>query len=128
MPTKEILSHLPDSKKTKIISYWDSKTSNFLKTGAVRWSKQRNTQNTALIIEGGDGFSSQGATDLIGILEQNFARDLVIVVSSVHKIPDHVIQRGKLVHSTQIPSLMEGWTNYTPDINDYEGWSRIIRT
>lgn len=128
LPIEDILSLLPDSNNAKIISYWNSKTNNFLKNGGIRWSKQRNTIGTCLIIEGGDGFSSQGATDLVGMIEQNFSRDLVIIVSSLHKIPEHVIQRAEVRYSKQHANIVNGWTNYTPNQNDLDGWSRILRS
>lgn len=127
LPTDEILSLLPNSNKIKIVSYWSNKTSTFLKNGGTLWSRQRNTLGTALVIEGGDGFSSQGATDLIGMIEEDFSRDLVIVVSSVHKIPEHVIQRGIVKYSSNSPQMTEGWTNYSPHQDDLVGWSRILR-
>jgi len=128
LPTHEILDLLPNSNKAKIMSYWNSKTSGFLKNGGIRWSRQKNTNGTALIIEGGDGFSSQGVTDLIGMIEGNFARDLVIVVSSVHKIPEHVLQRGVIKYSSNQPNMKDGWINYVPEYTDIHEWSRILRS
>jgi hypothetical protein len=110
------------------MSYWNSKTASFLKHDGIRWSLQKNTKQTALVIEGGDGFSSQGVTDLIGMIEGNFARDLVIVVSSVHKIPEHVLQRGTIRYSKTIPKMKENWVNYVPEPTQLEEWSRILRT
>jgi hypothetical protein len=128
LPIEEILDLLPNSKKVKIMSYWNSKTASFLKHDGIRWSLQKNTKQTALVIEGGDGFSSQGVTDLIGMIEGNFARDLVIVVSSVHKIPEHVLQRGTIRYSKTIPKMKENWVNYVPEPTQLEEWSRILRT
>lgn len=127
LPLHEILGLLPNSKCTKTISYWNSKTTHFLKYHGVRWSKQLNTLGTALIIEGGDGFSSQGATDLMGMIENEFSRDLVIIVSSVHKLPEHVIQRGTIHYSVESPSLKRGWVDDSPKYSDLDGWSRILR-
>lgn len=127
LPVREILDFLPNSDSIKIMSYWNSKTANFLKHDGARWSRQRNTNGVALAIEGGDGFSSQGATDLIGMIEQRFTRDLVIIVSSVHKIPEHVIQRGIVRYSKEIPVMKEGWDDYSPEHTDLDGWSRILR-
>lgn len=108
LPLDEILGLLPDSKRTKTISYWNSKTTHFLKYHGVRWSKQINTLGTALVIEGGDGFSSQGATDLMGMIENEFSRDLVIIVSSVHKLPEHVIQKRNYKVFQRIPFIKRG--------------------
>lgn len=127
LPLDEILELLPNSTNAKIMSYWNSKTFQFLKHHGARWSKQRNTIGTALVIEGGDGFSSQGATDLIGMIENEFSRDLAIIVSSVHKLPEHVIQRGTIHYSRETPSLKEGWVDDSPEFSDFDGWSRILR-
>lgn len=127
LPIQEILSQLPSSDKTKVLSYWDSSSASFVKQKGILWSKQRSTSRTALVIEGADGFSSQGVTDLMGMVESGFSRDIVLVVSNVHRLPEHVIQRSKVYYSKQNVKIQDGWFDHNPVHTNLDEWCRILR-
>lgn len=128
-PSSEILDFLKESsQELHILNFWNPNLSKFLRDNGVLWSKQRTTKGKALVIEGADNFSSHGFTDLIGMIDNGFSRDLVIIVSGVHKIPEHILERGVIVYSKITPKMKPEWKKTQPSLENYEEWVRIMRS
>jgi hypothetical protein len=125
----EILEYLREtSQSIHWMSYWNPDTMKMIRDKALLWSKQKTTQGVALVIDCAENFSNHGFFSIIGLMEQGFARDLVLIVSSIHRVPEHILERGTIVYSSQKPEFIEGWKNDDPDILDRNGWEEVLRS
>lgn len=125
---EEVLKYLKDSSSIYWMSYWNPETMKMIRDKALLWSKQKTTQGVALVIDSAENFSNHGFFSIIGLMEQGFARDLVLIVSSIHRVPEHILERGTIIYSNERPEYLEGWQNDDPSVYDKERWEEVLRS